>query len=107
MDSGFRHQRQRIAFAILKVREPDFPVGQRRNLVWLGRPANIASKLTDQANKPAVTTELHPLSVAYNYTAVGMSLTWIKEYRTSFVDQLEPTGYGGIKHKNPIPFIFM
>src|ERR1019366_6964287 len=36
-----------------------------RSLVWLGRPANIASKLTDHANKPEEATELVKLRVAY------------------------------------------
>jgi hypothetical protein len=35
-------------------------------LVWLGRPANTASKLTDLANKPAETKERKVVSVAYN-----------------------------------------
>lgn len=38
-----------------------------RSLVWLGRPANVASKLTDQANKPEETTELVKLNVAYGH----------------------------------------
>lgn len=37
-----------------------------RNLVWLGRPANIASKLTDLANKPAETKTMPIVQVAYN-----------------------------------------
>jgi adenylate cyclase len=35
-----------------------------RSLVWLGRPANIASKLTDQANKPAEQFSLTRVRVA-------------------------------------------
>jgi class 3 adenylate cyclase len=37
-----------------------------RSLVWLGRPANIASKLTDLANKPAETAQVKVASVAYD-----------------------------------------
>ncbi len=36
-----------------------------RNLVWLGRPANIASKLTDIANKPSESVEVDVVHVAY------------------------------------------
>jgi len=36
-----------------------------RNLVWLGRPANVASKLTDAANKPAEHEEIDTVRVAY------------------------------------------
>jgi class 3 adenylate cyclase len=37
-----------------------------RNLVWLGRPANTASKLTDLANKPAATEQVKVVNVAYD-----------------------------------------
>jgi adenylate cyclase len=37
-----------------------------RNLVWLGRPANTASKLTDLANKPAATRLVKMVNVAYD-----------------------------------------
>jgi class 3 adenylate cyclase len=36
-----------------------------RNLVWLGRPANVASKLTDIANKPSENIEVDVVHVAY------------------------------------------
>ena len=36
-----------------------------RSLVWLGRPANIASKLTDNANKDEEFVDLVKLNVAY------------------------------------------
>ena len=38
-----------------------------RSLVWLGRPANVASKLTDQANKPEEVSESNKVNVAYSY----------------------------------------
>jgi class 3 adenylate cyclase len=37
-----------------------------RNLVWLGRPANVASKLTDVANKPEENVTVPTVHVAYN-----------------------------------------
>ncbi|MET4065922.1 adenylate cyclase [Bradyrhizobium sp. S3.2.6] len=36
-----------------------------RNLVWLGRPANVASKLTDAANKPEESVTIPNVRVAY------------------------------------------
>jgi adenylate cyclase len=39
--------------------------GNYKNLVWLGRPANVASKLTDAANKPAEYDTVNKVSVAY------------------------------------------
>ena len=55
-----------------------------RSLVWLGRPANIASKLTDQANKPEDAIDLIKLRVAYNY---GLGLTYTKEWPHEFVQK--------------------
>jgi hypothetical protein len=40
--------------------------GNYRNLVWLGRPANVASKLTDLANKPGEGFNVPMVSVAYD-----------------------------------------
>jgi adenylate cyclase len=37
-----------------------------RNLVWLGRPANVASKLTDVANKPEENVTVPTVKVAYH-----------------------------------------
>jgi adenylate cyclase len=45
-----------------------------RNLVWLGRPANTASKLTDLANKPAETEEVKMVRAAYDKPTWGPSL---------------------------------
>lgn len=39
--------------------------GNYKNLVWLGRPANVASKLTDAANKPTEYDEIEKVHVAY------------------------------------------
>ena len=39
--------------------------GNYRNLAWLGRPANVASKLTDTANKPAEYVTVPAVQVAY------------------------------------------
>lgn len=42
-----------------------------RSLVWLGRPANVASKLTDNANKPEEMREMVKLRVGYDYLRNG------------------------------------
>jgi adenylate cyclase len=39
--------------------------GNYRNLVWLGRPANVASKLTDVANKPGEYVTVPRVSVGF------------------------------------------
>lgn len=59
-----------------------------RNLVWLGRPANVASKLTDLANKPQKTVEVPAISTG-TVNALGQ---WRWETRTAneFVRRLKP-----------------
>lgn len=51
------------------VRRHGVEQGNYRSLVWLGRPANTASKLTDLANKPALIEEVPIVRVAYEQTA--------------------------------------
>ncbi|WP_375780479.1 adenylate/guanylate cyclase domain-containing protein [Bradyrhizobium sp. ma5] len=46
------------------VEQPNY-----QNLVWLGRPANVASKLTDVANKPEESTTVPTVRVAYENRA--------------------------------------
>jgi adenylate cyclase len=53
-----------------------------RALVWLGRPANVASKLTDNANKPEESVELTVVNVCLNN---GFGPFWIKEWPNDFV----------------------
>lgn len=53
-----------------------------RSLVWLGRPANIASKLTDNANKPKETLDATKLKVAYLRNG---SLVYVDEWPHIFV----------------------
>ena len=71
-----------------------------KNLVWLGRPANVASKLTDIANKSGEGMNLDVLDVGYT-TNIFANWTWIKEYPLNFVKKLDVTG-GKITHKNPL-----
>lgn len=70
-----------------------------RNLVWLGRPANVASKLTDIANKSGEGIELDTLNVAYGRNIFD-EWKWYKEYPVNFVKNLEVNG-GKITHKSP------
>jgi adenylate cyclase len=64
-----------------------------RSLVWLGRPANVASKLTDIANKPAQSFTYQNLEVCRTIpdSAIGRALLgttpwiWRPEAWTSFL----------------------
>lgn len=65
-------------------------------LVWLGRPANVASKLTDVANKPrsdVVSVALAPQPGSFNWE-------WKDIQMTEFLSNLE-TSLGRITHSNP------
>lgn len=55
-----------------------------RSLVWLGRPANVASKLTDGANKPAETFWGTKVRVAY---VAGSGLVFKEEFAWNFVEK--------------------
>jgi adenylate cyclase len=72
-----------------------------RALVWLGRPANVASKLTDKANKPEEAAELVKVNVAYNYFGIG-PLTYAEEWPHEFVQQFTYDSTRGLMiHSNP------
>jgi adenylate cyclase len=99
--------------------------GNYRNLVWLGRPANVASKLTDAANKSAEYVTVPAVQVAYEKSNFGLSLgllggalspymsqtqpsplsgewTWVTETLPAFVSQLEVQYVPArIEHKRP------
>jgi len=70
-----------------------------KNLVWLGRPANVASKLTDIANKPSEGLNLNQMMVAYRNIFTN-ELDWVYEWPNNFVKSLTPDYLGGIKHNN-------
>lgn len=70
-----------------------------KNLVWLGRPANVASKLTDIANKPGKGVDIDCLNVGYARSVMD-PWQWRKEYPHVFVKSLTATG-GTIMHANP------
>lgn len=47
------------------IRRHGYEQANYRNLVWLGRPANVASKLTDLAAKPSESKQVPAVTVAY------------------------------------------
>lgn len=57
-----------------------------RSLVWLGRPANVASKLTDIANKPQELKEIEAIRSGY-YTPFGWY--WRDDTVHEFFDNME------------------
>lgn len=71
-----------------------------RSLVWLGKPANIASRLTDIANK-ATTKFEDGVRVGYHFEALhGEDWSWYDSTYSDFIDNLT-TGIGpNLKHKN-------
>lgn len=74
--------------------------GQERNnyrsLVWLGRPANVASKLTDVANK-TTTTHRKMVHEGHYYGSLD-KWGWYDFPIETFVDKLKPTSSPNILH---------
>jgi len=70
-----------------------------RSLVWLGRPANIASKLTDVANKASSRTD-PIIREHYYYPNIYEDGSLDRTY-AEFLDDLESTGSPELRHKNP------
>jgi len=74
-----------------------------RSLVWLGRPANVASKLTDNANKPEETFEMLWVKAAFEGSLLGGgTLRYERIAPHDFVKQFGPRNLAGIHpHQNP------
>jgi adenylate cyclase len=70
-----------------------------KNLVWLGRPANVASKLTDIANKPAEGITVDLVRVGYT-SALSDELHWQDEWPSEFVKNLNSGFVFNISHTN-------
>jgi len=70
-----------------------------KSLVWLGKPANIASKLTDAANKPATSYTKQGLRVGYYYKYIK-DWHWFFQNVNEFVDSLEITYSPTMRYKN-------
>ncbi|GJE43558.1 adenylate/guanylate cyclase domain-containing protein [Methylobacterium soli] len=78
-----------------------------RNLVWLGRPANVASKLTDLANKPEETFNIPMVHAAYRPGLLSIGLdsnwSWREVFPADFVRQLSVDGTTKqLRHANPL-----
>lgn len=56
------------------IRRHGYEQTNYRNLVWLGRIANVASKLTDMANKSVESVTILAVNVAYDARASGGGL---------------------------------
>ncbi|MEH1846959.1 MAG: adenylate/guanylate cyclase domain-containing protein [Nostoc sp.] len=69
-----------------------------RSLVWLGKPANIASKLTDIANK-TVLKKSDPLQQG-NYYPLTQKWSWVDKSYEEFIDDLSPTFSQNLVHKD-------
>jgi class 3 adenylate cyclase len=69
-----------------------------RSLVWLGKPANVASRLTDIANK--TTTTVTEGVCQGNYYPSLDKWSWLNKKYEQFIDDLEPTFSRDLKHKN-------
>lgn len=72
-----------------------------QGLVWLGRPANVASKLTDLAHKSKEDFELKHVQAAFDFPG-STNWQWIDQTFENFVsgfDTVPLTNY--IVHKNP------
>lgn len=63
-----------------------------RNLVWLGRPANVASKLTDISNKPGEWATQPVVHVARSIPGKS-DLAWQDETLETFVGHFEQKSY--------------
>lgn len=70
-----------------------------KSVVWLGRPANVASKLTDIANKPSEGIECDKVRVAYG-NIFSVDWYWQNEWPSEFLKNISNSG-GTIVHSNP------
>jgi class 3 adenylate cyclase len=65
-----------------------------RSLVWLGRPANVASKLTDMAHKRVRRSE-PAVNVGYYYPSID-KWSWVQQPVATFLGRLTPTYSGPV-----------
>ena len=82
------------AGAIRRGEETEF----YRSLVWLGRPANIASRLTDIANKSIASTSPGKVSEGHHYAILNDKWGWYDYDFASFVSHFKPTYSPSIRH---------
>lgn len=74
-----------------------------KNLVWLGRPANIASKLTDLANKPSERVKVDTVRVAFQKAGMPeYEWRWIEYKSWEFIKRIDsPSLVNHIAFKDP------
>ncbi|REE81586.1 adenylate/guanylate cyclase family protein [Paenibacillus taihuensis] len=70
-----------------------------KSLVWLGRPANVASKLTDAANKSSTETRTI-VTEGYYYPLLEDKWLWIDRELEEFIDNFQTTSSQSIRHKS-------
>ena len=83
------------AGAIRKGAETEF----YRSLVWLGRPANIASRLTDIANKTESYT-IPGVKQGNYYPYLTDKWLWLDKTHEQFIDELQSTYTRNLTHKD-------
>ncbi|MFN3209509.1 adenylate/guanylate cyclase domain-containing protein [Roseovarius indicus] len=72
-----------------------------QGLVWLGRPANLASKLTDLANKSGESFELKHVSTGFQVPGQG-NWRWTDQTLEDFVNCLDTLPFSNdISHRDP------
>lgn len=72
-----------------------------KSLVWLGKPANIASKLTDEANKN-ISNERPVVQVAYESMFNASDWVWEKVELSDFINSMEANYFPHCaRYKNP------
>ncbi|MEK3864989.1 adenylate/guanylate cyclase domain-containing protein [Paenibacillus sp. FSL H7-0716] len=72
-----------------------------KSLVWLGKPANVASKLTDAANKITTISQKETIIEERHEYKYLKQTDWYKRSITSFLNNLENTYSSVLKHKDP------
>ena len=99
LNAHFKHGEVRFGIGIDYGRMLATKTGVRRHgsqqqnyraLVWLGRPANVASKLTDNANKGEEKLEVTWVRVAFTGNLLGGGLTYQTVAPHEFVKQFGP-----------------
>lgn len=76
-----------------------------RALVWLGRPANVASKLTDNANKPEEKTDVTWVKAAHRASLLG-DLVYRTISPADFVKQFGPLNPTTMAHAHKDPTFY-
>ncbi len=69
-----------------------------KSIVWLGRPANIGSKLTDRANRTTSTTR--PIVIEGHHYRYLEKWGWYEVDTTDFLNKLEKTSSPVLRHPN-------